>query len=359
MCGSKMIRKVGVFGFVAVISISMTACFDGFGTKRGGGGSDGPSSSGSPPATTSGGGSTGGTGGGSGGTTTGGGGTTTGGGGTTTGGGGSGTTGSGSSSGGSGGTAGTFQKSVTIEGISRTYTYYVGTSAFNALANGPVPLLCFLHPLVGTPGDGWYTAQYYGVKAQCDAKGFILLVPDAPVGNSGWRNWFVNTSTGWPGTDGQSDSIRNNLKLVLQSLDEVKSKYNIDLKRMYCAGFSKGSTFTWIVAADSGISTVLPGYVSPFAAYGASSGGHPYNSAPTTSSPKRPIWGICGTNDSGNFSWVQSSVNEFLNAGWAGSIFTAANGVGHDWCWKDSYKPTYSPATPDDLFDWFLQHPLP
>jgi polyhydroxybutyrate depolymerase len=255
----------------------------------------------------------------------------------------------GSGTGGTGGTAGTFDKTTVINGITRTYRLYVPTSAMTALASGPVPMVVGWHG-AGDTGANFIAAT--GLTSNASSNAYIL------VGPQGYNNgWFISTAEGWPGTDGYTNSYPNDLAFANKIKDEVGALYNVETKRIYSCGFSRGAGFNVLMAEASGNPGVLSGsWTTPFAAYGICAGYDPFGGSlnMANASPKRPCWLIHGTSDSVvPFSQGQSAHNALTAAGFT-STFTSVSGAPHNWLWA----PVYSHSN-QELYDWFMANPIP
>lgn len=288
-----------------------------------------------------------GSGGGTGGGGTGGGGGGTGGGG---GGGGGGNTGGGVGTGGSGGTAGTFDKSTVVNGVTRNYDLYVPNSAMSA--TGPVPLVMAFHG-AGDTAANFITAT--GLTANASSNGYILVGLDAYPGTGGTQGWFLSTAQGWPGPG--SNSYPNDFAFVLQCKDEIGQLYNIDTKRIFACGFSRGAGFTGMMATASGNPAVQSGsFNSPFAAYGICAGYDVWGGGVNfqNSNPKRPCWLIHGTADGAvPYSEGQSFANALQAAGFP-TTFTTVDNAPHNWLWAPQFGHSNQ-----ELYDWFQANPLP
>jgi predicted esterase len=116
--------------------------------------------------------------------------------------------------------------------------------------------------------------------------GFLLVAPDCPT--SSWGGQY----------------FAHNALLVAEMVRQVESRYCVDTHRVYCLGFSNGAYFVGNLYLYSGFAGpgAVPGWVNPFAACIANSGGlsFPPRGDVSKSSPKPPIWVIWGSNDPAN-----------------------------------------------------------
>ena len=257
-------------------------------------------------------------------------------------------------SGGSGGAAGTFGKSTTVNGISRTYALHVPASAMTALAAGPVPLVIAFHG-AGDTGSNFIAAT--GLSSTASGNGFIVVGADGYPGSGGVRGWFLGASEGWPGTDGYSNSYPNDLAFATQIRNEVGALYDVSTKRVFACCFSRGAGFAVFLAEASGNPGVLSGtWSSPFAAYGASAGYDPFGGSLTLAgtTPKRPVWMIHGTNDAAvPYSQGQGCATALSAAGFP-TTFTTVTGAPHAWLWSPGYGHGNQ-----ELVDYFMANALP
>jgi polyhydroxybutyrate depolymerase len=214
---------------------------------------------------------------------------------------------------------------------------------------GPVPLLIGLHG-AGDSGDNFIQAT--GLVALATANAFVVV---GPYGyNAGW---FVQQNEGWPGADGNSSSLQNDIAFMELIIEETSADYWIDPDRIYAVGHSRGGGFTALLAITSGqMTTYLGAYESPFAAYGVNAGYDPFQGQvdAATAAPKRPVWVIHGTADGVvQFSWGEDLANDLTASGWD-VTFTPVTGGSHTWLWQPALGQTNQ-----DLWDYFLANALP
>jgi poly(3-hydroxybutyrate) depolymerase len=121
---------------------------------------------------------------------------------------------------GEGGKSGKIEKEITVDGTVRKYVLYVPTSASKGK---PVPLVILLH---GTNSHPDYMLFHWQPIIRDEA---ILA---APWGN---RNWSYEND----------EAHKNDDKFILQMLEEIKEKYNINLSQIYISGHSCGGFYTY------------------------------------------------------------------------------------------------------------------
>ncbi|MFH1434504.1 MAG: PHB depolymerase family esterase, partial [Pseudomonadota bacterium] len=247
------------------------------------------------------------------------------------------------------GPPGTFHKSQMVDGFSRAYVLHVADSAVAAMGAGPVPLLIGLHG-AGDTGENFIFATRLTNTAE--ANNFVIAGPDGIN-----RGWFIQAEEGWPGTDGNSSSLQNDIDFMKRIIEVTGATYYIDTNRLYVVGHSRGAGMTGLIAFMSGQVTTSTGlFESPFAAYGVNAGydatGGRTNLAAAT--PKRPIWVIHGDADSVvPFSYGQSFATALETAGWD-VTWTAVSGGTHTWLWQTGYG-----TSNQDLWDWFAENAIP
>jgi len=248
------------------------------------------------------------------------------------------------------GTAGTFNKSATVDSVKRTWVLYVPDSAMTAMADGPVPLLVGLHG-AGDTGANFITGT--ALKTLASKRAFVLAAPNAVN-----KAWALATSEGWTSPDGHSSSLHNDFALVKWIVDDTKAAYRIDTKKMFACGFSRGAGFTGGLATASN-NTTIKGYdwSSPFAAYAVDAGYDMFSGTTgfglDAGDPKRPIWLIHGTSDTGvPYSSGKKFADGLTAAGWP-ATFTSITGAPHAWL----FQPAYGHSN-DELWDWFLASSL-
>ena len=244
------------------------------------------------------------------------------------------------------GPAGEFQEQMDVDGIYRSYILHVPDSATTAMQEGRVPVLIGLHGAGDSGSNFIHATQLTGTAS---SNGFIVLGPDGY--NAGW---FVQSNEGWPGSDGNPDSLSNDIAFMLLMLEDLEATYCIDTAAVYAVGHSRGAGFAGLLATVSGQATTALGpYESPFAAYGVNAGYDPFGGSLdlSASSPKRPIWVIHGTSDSNvPYSYGEEFATDLEAAGWD-VTFTPVNGAGHNWLFQQSFGQTNQ-----DLWDYFMDN---
>lgn len=132
---------------------------------------------------------------------------------------------------------GLFSESMSIDGLSREYLLYIPEGYDGA---NPVPLVFSFH--------GWnetMTIQYNRSKFNelADKEEFIIVTPQAlenKDGNIIWNVRHVPLNVGSP----------DDVKYISALIDEMSARYNINLDRVYCCGFSNGGYFSFELACQ-------------------------------------------------------------------------------------------------------------
>jgi len=133
-----------------------------------------------------------------------------------------------------------------------------------------MPLVISLHGYTET--IQWYKT-YTLLHEVADTSGFITVYPQAP--RPGWNNGIfdpVNTSL-------NDIPDRNDVGFISALIDTLKQRYDVDMSRVYCCGFSGGGHMTHKLVGELG---------HRFAAV-ATVAGHIHDSLATTLKPIRPF----------------------------------------------------------------------
>jgi len=179
------------------------------------------------------------------------------------------------------------------------------------------PILLFLHGL-GQSGDDVNKVKVHGppkiVETQKDFL-FILVSPQCPEGK-----W-------WP----------NETEVLINLLDEITSRYDVDTKRVYLTGLSMGGYGTWALAAE---------YPERFAAIAPICGGG--NRILSFRLKDVPVWAFHGAKDRVvPLKQSEEMVNSIKSRG-GNAKLTVYPDAGHD-CWTKTYNN-------EELYEWFLKH---
>ncbi len=129
----------------------------------------------------------------------------------------------------------TINGTITHNNLQREYILYVPA---NYSGNSAVPLVFNFHGYTFTAND---QMQYGDFRAIADTGGFIIVHPLGTLFN-GNTHWSVG---GWT-----TGSTADDVGFTESLLDSLTSNYNIDLTRVYSAGFSNGGFFSFLLACQ-------------------------------------------------------------------------------------------------------------
>ena len=179
------------------------------------------------------------------------------------------------------------------------------------------PLMLFLHGK-GERGRDLQKVKVHGpskiVEKQEDFP-FIVISPQCPEGQ--WWN--------------------DDLDVLINLLDEIVEKYDVDRDRVYLTGLSMGGYGTWALAAK---------YPDRFAAIAPICGGGTRIMAMGLN--KVPVWAFHGAKDKVVPLGESERMVEAINARGGKAKLTIYPDAGHD-SWTKSYENP-------ELYDWLLEH---
>ena len=183
-------------------------------------------------------------------------------------------------------------QTIVHDGIEREYILYVPNSYDGTSA---VPLLLNFHGFGGSASEFINDAD---MRAEAEANSFILVYPQGSClnGASHWNPCPV---------DGDNKSTADDVGFVEAMISEISSQYNLDMERIYAAGYSNGGMMAYGLA----------NYKSDLIAAVASVSGAMLNCTGPTSHPM-PVVHLHGTSDAvvsynGSNDWnsVQSTLD--------------------------------------------------
>jgi polyhydroxybutyrate depolymerase len=138
------------------------------------------------------------------------------------------------------------QGEITVDGLQRTYHYYVPTSY---TSKKKLPLMLSFH---GRGSNSLEQIGLTGYEQVAEKEGFIVVFPkstqieDVPVASEGHkRQW----NDGRPDTPSYIKGI-DDVKFTSQLIDLFANDYNIDTDRVYATGMSNGSIFSNRLAVE-------------------------------------------------------------------------------------------------------------
>ena len=182
------------------------------------------------------------------------------------------------------------------DGMNREYIIYVPNSYDGTSA---VPLLLNFH---GFGGSASQYMQEADMRSLAEADTFILVYPQGSCldGSSHWNPCP---------TGGDNKSTGDDVGFVEAMISEISSQYNLDMERIYAAGYSNGGMMAYGLA----------NYKSDLIAAVASVSGTMLNCTGPTSHPM-PVVHLHGTSDgvvsyNGSNDWnsVQSTLDYWIN----------------------------------------------
>jgi predicted peptidase len=207
-----------------------------------------------------------------------------------------------------------FEKTIT-KSISCQYLLFLPTSYGENEQRWP--MIMFLHG-AGQRGDDVNKVKEHGppkiVENQKDFP-FILISPQCP--NDDW----------WP----------DKTEVLINLLDDVVSRYDVDTERIYLTGLSMGGYGTWALAGR---------YPDRFAAIAPVCGGGSFYMAYKLKDV--PVWAFHGAKDDLIPLRESEDVVNFVKEFGGDARLTVYSDAGHD-SWTQTYDN-------QELYDWFLKH---
>lgn len=213
------------------------------------------------------------------------------------------------------GKPGTFYaKSMNVQGNTRYYGYHVPSSYSGSKA---WPMFIFLHGAdnrTDPKQNQQANLQYTRLKQNADQNGYIVVSPTAPkmaYGGGMVLSWKKNRSV--------SDAF------IMQIIKRLKSRYRIDSKRIYVAGFSSGGYYSVHLAMNYSQT------FAAFAVHGAGLGSR--DDFPSGAKRKIPGFLRIGADDTMRVPQLQDLRDRMKSAGWPASDidYKELSGVGHSY----------------------------
>ena len=187
-------------------------------------------------------------------------------------------------------------QSIVHDGINREYVLYIPNS-YDGTSS--VPLMLNFHGFGGSASDYMQEAD---MRSLAESDTFILIYPQGSCldGSSHWNPCP---------TGGDNKSTADDLGFVESMISEISSQYNLDMERIYAAGYSNGGMMAYGLAH----------YKSDLIAAVASVSGVMLDCTGPTSHPM-PVVHLHGTSDgvlpyNGNtyYSSAQSTLDHWIN----------------------------------------------
>ncbi len=187
-------------------------------------------------------------------------------------------------------------QSIVNDGVNREYVLYIPDS-YDGTSS--VPLMLNFHGFGGSASDYMKEAD---MRSLAEVDTFILVYPQGSCldGSSHWNPCPT-------GGDNKSDA--DDFGFVESMINKISSKYNLDMGRIYAAGYSNGGMMAYGLA----------NYKSDLIAAVASVSGTMLNCTGSTNHPM-PVIHLHGTSDdvvsyNGSTDWnsVQSTLDHWIN----------------------------------------------
>lgn len=138
-------------------------------------------------------------------------------------------------------TAGSNDRTLTHDGLARTFGVYV-PSGYDFSGGTPVPVVLILHGGFGSGLQAFTTAR---LAALADARGVIVVYPDGVASPLGVRTWNAGGCCGYA----QSMAI-DDVGFIGALLDQLESEVCIDRRRVHATGMSNGAELAHRLACD-------------------------------------------------------------------------------------------------------------
>ncbi len=139
---------------------------------------------------------------------------------------------------------GLFTKTIVTDGVSRRYAVYIPAG----LGNSPVPLILELHGggiyIEDMTGESGHKTPYKLWMNLADREKFIVVYPEGLNGSYGkptWNDCRANSKV---------SSTADDVLFISTLINELSSKYNIDLSRVYVSGTSNGGLMALRLAVE-------------------------------------------------------------------------------------------------------------
>ena len=134
-----------------------------------------------------------------------------------------------------------------------------------------------------------------------------------------------------------NDSWTDKVEVLINLLDDIVARYNVDTERIYLTGLSMGGYGSWALAAE---------YPERFAAVAPICGGG--NRIMAFRLKNVPVWAFHGAKDSVVPLKQSEEMVKAIKARGGDAKLTVYPDTGHD-SWTKTYKNK-------ELYDWFLKH---
>jgi predicted esterase len=213
---------------------------------------------------------------------------------------------------GSGGAVGLFDRTVTADGVSRSYKLYVPSGV--ASSPNPAPMVVYMHGGGGDASEGITIWQ-----SSANSNNFILASAENDWSGGGtWREMYEYN---------QGHQVYHDSLMILEIINATWATYNVDMSRTWLTGFSDGGgmVLRGAVLFSDLLSVACPhssAWVKEFA-------------DPAWCVRKIPIYIRVGENDDYGFDdYCRLAETAFLDAGWVKDVnwkLDIIPGFGHHW----------------------------
>ena len=137
----------------------------------------------------------------------------------------------------------TIEQRLDQETVTREYILYVPANYDHNIAT---PLVIIYHGF-GECASGYSETigSYYGLDVLADSENFIVAYPQGAFREKGAQYWE-------PGDNGEQDIRVNDVYFSEQLISDISSTFNINLSRVYAAGYSNGGMMAYSLACSRG-----------------------------------------------------------------------------------------------------------
>ena len=192
--------------------------------------------------------------------------------------------------------------------------------AFVPDAEGEMPLVVLLH---GYSVNATVQDAYFRLTQQARARGFVLLLPDGTVDDSGNRFW--NALPGFGGRPSGVDDVAYLTALV----DEIEARYPIATDRVYLLGHSNGGFMSYRLACDR---------ADRFAGLVSLAGSSYPDAAAASCTPSRPV----------SVLQIHGDMDDTVLYDGVDGAYASAPDIAARWAGYDGCDATAAPGAPLD-----------
>jgi predicted peptidase len=251
------------------------------------------------------------------------------------------------SSGGSGGEVGNWDATVAVRGASKSVTVTRHFRVYVPESYNPDQPIPVLFNLGGFSVDMYYLAEYTELNRTADLNNFIVV-----YGHPEWRDFGSYWVYAWYVYDQAFEGnwkTNPDIKYLEAVYDEVTSKYNVDRRRVYVSGHSRGAAMSVIATFEK------PELFAGFNPQAGFIGVNDYDQRMSQKAPehKAAAFIIHGIQDPDVGVENSDDMEEkLLSLGWSEEEtyhYLRLDNVTHEW------QPQYN----QQMWDFLVQRPLP